>query len=148
MASNPIFIKVRYSQKNIGNIFIAKQLFCFTILNFVIWIFPPAWSLHSWHFHEACNPAKMFLFLELTTKDSTNNVVSNKKKINIIGWFDILVNKVQDWDWDTTLYSIWTQFQNFNYKIVIWHTVKSRAVDRSTIQFLTIFWVLLTETCY
>ena len=28
------------------------------------------------------------------------------------------------------------------------HTVKSRAADRSTIQFLTIFGVLLTETCY
>ena len=27
-------------------------------------------------------------------------------------------------------------------------TVKSRAVDRSTIQFLTIFGVLLTKTCY
>ena len=27
-------------------------------------------------------------------------------------------------------------------------TVKSRAVYRSTIQFLTIFGVLLTETCY
>ena len=27
-------------------------------------------------------------------------------------------------------------------------TIKSRAVDRSTIQFLTIFGVLLTETCY
>ena len=32
--------------------------------------------------------------------------------------------------------------------LVIIHTVKSRAVDRSTIQFLTIFGVLLTETCY
>ena len=114
------FLKVRYSQKNIGDIFIAKQICCFTILNFVIWIFPPAWSVHSWHFQEACNPAKLFLLLELSTKDRTN-VVSNKKKINIIGWFDILVNKVQDWDWDTTLYSNWTQFQNFNFKIVIWH---------------------------
>ena len=28
------------------------------------------------------------------------------------------------------------------------HTVKSRAVDRSTIQFLSILGVLLTETCY
>ena len=28
------------------------------------------------------------------------------------------------------------------------YTVKSRAVDRSTIQFLSIFGVLLTETCY
>ena len=28
------------------------------------------------------------------------------------------------------------------------HTVKSRAVDRSTIQFLTIFGLLLTKTCY
>ena len=28
------------------------------------------------------------------------------------------------------------------------NTVKSRAVYRSTIQFLTIFGVLLTETCY
>ena len=27
-------------------------------------------------------------------------------------------------------------------------TVKSRAVDRSTIKFFTIFGVLLTETCY
>ena len=31
------------------------------------------------------------------------------------------MNKVQDWDWDTTLYSNWTQFQNFNFMIVIWH---------------------------
>ena len=28
------------------------------------------------------------------------------------------------------------------------HTVKLRAVDRSTIQFLSIFGVVLTETCY
>ena len=28
------------------------------------------------------------------------------------------------------------------------NTVKSRAVDRSTIQFSTIFGMLLTETCY
>ena len=27
-------------------------------------------------------------------------------------------------------------------------TIKSRSVDRSTIQFLTIFGVLLTKTCY
>ena len=33
-------------------------------------------------------------------------------------------------------------------EIEIIHTVKSRAVDRSTIQFLTIFGVLLTEICY
>ena len=115
------FLKVGYSQKNIGDIFIAKQICCFTILNFVIWIFPPPWSVHSWHCQEAWNPAKLFLLLELSTKDSTNNVFINQKKINIVGWFDILVNKVQDWDWDTTLYSTWTQFQNFNFKIVIWH---------------------------
>ena len=36
-------LKVGYSQKNIGDIFIAKQICCYTILNFVIWIFPPAW---------------------------------------------------------------------------------------------------------
>ena len=28
------------------------------------------------------------------------------------------------------------------------HTVKSRAIDRSTIQFLILFGVLLTKTCY
>ena len=33
----------------------------------------------------------------------------------------LLVNQVQDWDWVTTLYSNWTQFQNFKFKIVIWH---------------------------
>ena len=36
-----------------------------------------------------------------------------------------------------------------NYiRYYIVHTVKSRAVDRSTIQFLSIFGVLLTEMCY
>ena len=45
-----LWLKVGYSQKNIGEIFIAKQICCFTILNFVIWIFPPSWSVHSWHF--------------------------------------------------------------------------------------------------
>ena len=30
----------------------------------------------------------------------------------------------------------------------LWHAVKSRAIDRSTIQFLSIFGVLLTEMCY
>ena len=34
---------------------------------------------------------------------------------------------------------------NFDLKI---STVKSRAVDRSTIQFLTFFWVLLSKMCY
>ena len=76
---NVCTLKVRYSQKNIGDIFIAKQICCFTILNFVIWIFPPEWSVHSWHFLEACNPAKLFLLLELSTKDRTN-VVSNQKR--------------------------------------------------------------------
>ena len=32
--------------------------------------------------------------------------------------------------------------------VLVQVTVKSRAVDRSTIQFSTIFGVLLTETCY
>ena len=30
----------------------------------------------------------------------------------------------------------------------LWSTVKSQAVDRFTIQFLNISWVLLTKTCY
>ena len=30
------FLKVGCSQKNIGDIFIAKQICCFTILNFII----------------------------------------------------------------------------------------------------------------
>ena len=112
-------LKVGYSQKNIGDIFIAKQICCFTILNFVIWIFPPDWSVNSWHFLEACNPAMLFLLLELSTKDRTNVVSNQKKKHYWVIW--LLVNQVQDWDWDTTLYSNWTQFQNFKFKIVIWH---------------------------
>ena len=40
--------------------------------------------------------------------------------------------------YDTFLHSKWKMIQ---------HTVKSRAVDRSTIQFWTIFGVLLTEMC-
>ena len=36
-----------------------------------------------------------------------------------------------------------------NYKGTILHTIKSRAVDQSTIQFLSILGVLLTaEMCY
>ena len=34
--AEPYILKVGYSQKNIGDIFIAKQICCFTILNFVI----------------------------------------------------------------------------------------------------------------
>ena len=34
-----------------------------------------------------------------------------------------------------------------NYKGTILHTIKSRTVDRSTIQFLSILGVLLTEMC-
>ena len=97
-----VVLKVGYSQKDIGDIFFAKQICCFTILNFYIWIFPPAWSVHSWHFQEACNPAKLFLLVEQSTKNRPN-VVSNKKKLNIIGWFDTKVNKAQDWDWDTII---------------------------------------------
>ena len=36
----------------------------------------------------------------------------------------------------------------FTKEVQIVYTVKSRAVDRSTIQFLSIFGVLLTEICY
>ena len=35
-----------------------------------------------------------------------------------------------------------------NYKGTILHTIKVRAVDRSNIQFLSIFGVLLTEMYY
>ena len=39
-------------------------------------------------------------------------------------------------------------FQNHLQTQFNLHTVKSRAVDRSTIQFFTFFGVLLTKTCY
>ena len=38
--------------------------------------------------------------------------------------------------------------QLFDFLLIAICTVKSRAVDRSTIQFLTTFGVLLTETSY
>jgi hypothetical protein len=40
-----------------------------------------------------------------------------------------------------------TLYSRFEVHLFI-NTVKSRAVDRSTIRFLTIFGVLLTKTCY
>ena len=41
-----------------------------------------------------------------------------------------------------------SQFRSLLQKHLLQSTVKSRAVDRSTIQFLSILGVLLNETCY